>query len=139
MATVWACTPWVESTSCVALIETDPAVEGDQVYCDTRVGPSETFVPGHVYFDCGLASWEIGAFDPPGTDDTPGALNPGCDAGEEPCPADFNGDGIVNGGDFGALLASWGACGGCPEDLSGDGQVNGADVGAFLAAWGLCP
>ena len=56
-----------------------------------------------------------------------------------PCPGDFNGDGQVNGADFGALLAAWGDCGGCPEDLNGDGAVNGADVGLLLAVWGLCP
>ncbi len=133
-------TPWVESTSCIAVLETDPAIEGDQVYCDTRIGPDGTFVPGHIYFDCGLDAWAIGAFDPPGTDDTPGALNPGCSAGEDPCPGDFNGDGLVNGADFGGLLAAWGACPApCPEDLNGDGQVGGADVGLLLAVWGACP
>ena len=60
---------------------------------------------------------------------------------EEPddCLGDFNGDGVVNGADFGSILASWGACGGCPQDLNGDGIVSGADVGAFLALWGPCP
>jgi hypothetical protein len=60
-------------------------------------------------------------------------------AGGNDCPADFNGDGQVNGADFGSILAAWGACAGCPEDLNGDGQVNGADVGGILAAWGACP
>ena len=55
------------------------------------------------------------------------------------CPGDFNDDGVVNGADFGAILAAWGACAGCPEDLNGDGVVSGADVGAFLALWGPCP
>ena len=59
--------------------------------------------------------------------------------GSNPCPADFNGDGQVNGADFGSILAAWGPCAGCPEDLNGDGQVNGADVGGLLAAWGACP
>ena len=52
---------------------------------------------------------------------------------------DFNGDGIVNGADFGSILAAWGTCGGCPEDLDGNGEVNGADVGLLLAVWGPCP
>ena len=60
-----------------------------------------------------------------------------CDTGS--CPGDFNGDGVVNGADFGSLLAAWGPCSGCPEDLNGDGVVNGADVGGVLAAWGNCP
>lgn len=55
------------------------------------------------------------------------------------CEGDFNGDGVVNGADFGAILAAWGICKGCPEDLNGDGLVSGADVGAFLALWGQCP
>lgn len=50
-------------------------------------------------------------------------------------PADLNGDGSVNGGDLGLLLAAWGPCSGCPEDLNGDGVVNGGDLGLMLAAW----
>lgn len=62
--------------------------------------------------------------------------------GEPPaptCPGDFNDDGVVNGADFGSLLAAWGACGNCAEDLNEDGFVNGADIGSLLAAWGQCP
>lgn len=59
--------------------------------------------------------------------------------GKEFCQGDFNEDGVVNGADFGSILASWGLCGGCPQDLNGDGVVSGADVGAFLALWGPCP
>ena len=54
------------------------------------------------------------------------------------CEGDFNGDGVVNGGDFGFMLAKWGQCVGCPEDLNGDDQVSGADVGLFLSLWGDC-
>jgi hypothetical protein len=57
---------------------------------------------------------------------------PGNPAGN---PADFNGDGLVNGADLGSLLAVWGSCGGCPQDLDGDGVVGGADLGALLAVW----
>ena len=56
-----------------------------------------------------------------------------------PCPGDLNGDGQVNGADFGALLAAWGPCSDCPEDLDGDGQVAGGDVGLMLSQWGPCP
>ena len=55
------------------------------------------------------------------------------------CAADFNGDGIVNGADFGILLVMWGPCSECLQDLNGDGMVNGADVGLFLSMWGTCP
>ncbi len=63
------------------------------------------------------------------------------DGGSAPsCPGDFNDDGIVDGADFGAILAAWGPCPApCPEDMSGDGDVNGSDVGLLLAAWGNCP
>ncbi|MEE2895572.1 MAG: hypothetical protein VX726_07495 [Planctomycetota bacterium] len=63
----------------------------------------------------------------------------GTAGGSGSCPGDFNGDGIVNGADFGSILAAWGTCGGCPEDLDGNGEVNGADVGLLLAVWGPCP
>lgn len=59
--------------------------------------------------------------------------------GQPDCPGDFNGDGQVDGADFGFILAAWGTCGGCPEDLNGDGEVNGADVGLVLSVWGACP
>lgn len=59
--------------------------------------------------------------------------------GENDCPADFDGNRVVNGADFGSVLAAWGPCPGCPQDLDGDDQVAGSDVGAFLAAWGDCP
>ena len=52
------------------------------------------------------------------------------------CPADLNGDGLVNGGDMGLLLSQWGAGG--SADLDGDGQVGGADMGLLLASWGAC-
>lgn len=56
------------------------------------------------------------------------------------CPADLNGDHIVDGADLGALLGAWGPCSGsCPADLTGDGQVDGADLGVLLGDWGNCP
>ena len=66
-------TPWSEVVDCVALIE--EVGGGDQVYCDTTVGPDGTFVPGHVFLCPDLGGWQIGAFDPVGGDDTPGADN----------------------------------------------------------------
>jgi len=63
------------------------------------------------------------------------------DCSEDPgCPGDFNDDGVVDGGDFGTVLAAWGSCPSpCPQDLNNDGQVNGADVGLMLSYWGTCP
>ena len=55
-----------------------------------------------------------------------------------PCPGDFDGNGVVDGADFGILLAAFGTKN--PDvDLDGDGVVAGADVGLLLAAWGVCP
>jgi hypothetical protein len=45
---------------------------------------------------------------------------------------DLNGDGVVDGGDLGLLLAAWGTAGG---DLNGDGTTDGADLGLLLANW----
>ena len=62
------------------------------------------------------------------------------DAAPASCPADFNGDGTVNGDDLGVLLAAWGPAGpGEAEDLNQDGAVDGNDLGILLAAWGPCP
>ena len=63
--------------------------------------------------------------------------NPECGGGPD-CPGDFNDDGVVDGADFGSLLAAWGVCGSCPEDLNNDGEVSGADVGLLLSLWGPC-
>ena len=57
---------------------------------------------------------------------------------QEDCPADINNDGVVNGGDLGAMLANWGCNGVCPADISGDGQVDGTDLGLLLASWEYC-
>ncbi|MBC24483.1 MAG: hypothetical protein CMJ32_11290 [Phycisphaerae bacterium] len=53
----------------------------------------------------------------------------------EDCPADLNGDGVVDGVDLGILLAGWKRAGG---DIDGDGTTNGVDIGLMLAAWGAC-
>jgi hypothetical protein len=48
-------------------------------------------------------------------------------------PADLNGDGIVDGGDLGLMLANWGEPG--TSDLDGDGDTDGGDLGLLLASW----
>jgi len=55
------------------------------------------------------------------------------------CPGDFDGNGGVDGADFGRLLAAWGPCAVCLWDLDCDGVVNGADLGRLLSVWGGCP
>jgi len=57
------------------------------------------------------------------------------------CPADINGDGVVNGADLGLLLAAFGPGCDCEcvnPDLNGDGHIDGADMGLLLGAWGPC-
>ncbi|MCH2161186.1 MAG: hypothetical protein MK085_04850 [Phycisphaerales bacterium] len=64
----------------------------------------------------------------------------GCSGGPPACVGDFNDDGIVDGADFGTVLAAWGPCPApCPQDLDGSGEVDGADIGLMLSAWGACP
>jgi len=54
------------------------------------------------------------------------------------CPADFTGDGVVDGGDLGLLLLQWLQT--TPAyDLNGDGVVDGGDIGMLLLQWGPCP
>ncbi len=52
-----------------------------------------------------------------------------------PCPPDFDGNGVVGGADLGLMLAAWG---GPNCDLDGDGTTSGADLGLLLASWGDC-
>ena len=56
----------------------------------------------------------------------------------EPCLGDIDGNGVVNGGDMGLLLAEWGPCSPCQADFTGNGIVDGADLGLLLGAWGFC-
>ena len=60
------------------------------------------------------------------------------DASGEPCPCDLDGDGMIDGADFGTLLSMWGPCAGCDADLNEDGVVDGADIGLLLGCWGEC-
>jgi hypothetical protein len=54
------------------------------------------------------------------------------------CPADLNGDLLVNGADLGMLLGAWGTASEL-ADVNADGDVNGADLGLMLGSWGECP
>lgn len=55
-----------------------------------------------------------------------------------PCPADLDGNGMVDGADLAILLGAWGPCPGifCPPDLDGNGFVGAADLAILLGAWG---
>lgn len=56
------------------------------------------------------------------------------EAGEEPLPGDLNGDGRIDGSDFGILLSLWGTSDPA-ADLDGNGIVGGSDIGIMLAFW----
>lgn len=57
---------------------------------------------------------------------------------QAPVPADFDGNGVVDGADLGLLLASWGeVTSGLAlyADLNNDHVVDGGDLGLLLGAW----
>ena len=53
------------------------------------------------------------------------------------CPADLNGDLLVDAADMTVLLGAFGSAN-AAADLNGDGQVNAPDLTALLSAWGNC-
>jgi hypothetical protein len=57
------------------------------------------------------------------------------------CPADFDGNCVVDTVDFLALLQHWGLCppAPCPWDIDGNGVVDTVDFLALLQSWGACP
>jgi hypothetical protein len=52
----------------------------------------------------------------------------------QPCPADFNQDGGVDGGDVDAFFTSW-ESGDSAADVNQDGGVDGSDMDVFFTAW----
>ena len=53
------------------------------------------------------------------------------------CPADLNGDGVVDSADLGLLIAAWNTAD-ADADINGDGAVDAADLGLLVGAWGDC-
>ncbi|MCH2151766.1 MAG: S8 family serine peptidase [Phycisphaerales bacterium] len=58
-----------------------------------------------------------------------------CDPGT-PCPADLNGDGLVDVNDLLEIIAQFGQAG--SGDIDGDGAVDTDDILSAIAAWGVC-
>jgi hypothetical protein len=56
-----------------------------------------------------------------------------------PCPADIDGSGGVDGSDISLMLLDFGPCTGCSTDLDGDDRVSPADVALLLLDFGPCP
>jgi hypothetical protein len=52
------------------------------------------------------------------------------------CPADLNGDGVVDASDLSTMLGAWGTAAG---DVDNDGTTNASDIAVLLSAWGNCP
>ncbi len=50
------------------------------------------------------------------------------------CPADFNQDGGVDGGDVASFFLEWEASGPC-ADVNLDGGIDGGDVATFFSSW----
>jgi hypothetical protein len=97
----------------------------------------------NFYFDADVpprsGTLTLGLFKPSPTPTIPfAALVPGDD-----CPADLDGDGVVNLGDLALLLGGYGATSGAtPEqgDLNGDGDVDLEDLSTLLSVFGdACP
>ncbi|MBC24181.1 MAG: hypothetical protein CMJ32_09740 [Phycisphaerae bacterium] len=62
-----------------------------------------------------------------------------CGGGGSVCPADLNGDCLIDGQDLGILLGNWLCEGDCDGDINDDGIVDGEDLGLLLGGWGECP
>ena len=92
------------------------------LYANMGIAPSEPFTILFNY-DASQADVEaaIESFDP-----------------SPPCVGDFDGNGVVDGADFGIMLAAFGTKV-VELDLDADGIVAGGDVGLLLASWGGCP
>jgi hypothetical protein len=56
---------------------------------------------------------------------------------DTPCPADCNGDGVVNVSDMLAIIDAWGTTTGC--DINGDGMIDVIDLLEVVGNWGVCP
>lgn len=95
---------------------TNPVVVGNLLFCNNTCNGNESNLSGFAYNNIGG--------------------NEICDL----CPADLNGDNVVNGGDLGLVVGYWDCCGAnCLGDVNDDGCVNGVDLALVLGTWGPCP
>jgi hypothetical protein len=54
------------------------------------------------------------------------------------CPADVNGDEVVDVLDLIAVIIAWGVCDACPEDVDENGVVDVLDLVFVILNWGPC-
>jgi len=135
-ATVSLCAASYDARLVVYADNSCPPADGDLVACDDDfcglgAGSQVTFpvAAGESFLI------RVGGFAAFGS----GTLNVAC-SGVSPCPADTDGDTVVDVTDLLALLAAWGACAPpCPPDIDDSGVVDVTDLLALLAAWGACP
>ncbi|MHC4909794.1 MAG: DUF6851 domain-containing protein [Planctomycetota bacterium] len=58
--------------------------------------------------------------------------------GQVSCPADQNGDRMIDVQDLVAIILDWGPCENCPTDTNDDGAVDVQDLINTITAWGQC-
>lgn len=69
-----------------------------------------------------------------------GKIGPVATVESAPCPANLNGDGVVDSADLALMLGSWGpAPAGAVADLNMNGFVGSDDLSILLGSWGPCP
>ncbi|MHC5023140.1 MAG: hypothetical protein ACYTGG_04415 [Planctomycetota bacterium] len=56
----------------------------------------------------------------------------------EPCPADMNGDNVVDVVDMVSVILEWGCVGDCAADVNADGAVDILDLVEVILDWGPC-
>ena len=138
--------PWTTIIDLVALVEepNPPTMTefhyGPPALCTAgptcqSVGPDGTFVPGHVY-RCPdfLGSFVIGAFDPVGTNDTPGAAND--------CMGMMTDAGVSDGGMMDAMVTDSGTTDAGMTDMGMPGTdmgMPGTDMGMPGTDTGINP
>ena len=132
--------PWIEVLDAVSLVESleVPPQETEWWY-GQPVGPGANGEPPACARRCPEdGGWRVGADDPAWGGDSPGDVNARCGEVVE-CPADLDGDGVVDRLDLAILLQGWnGTEPAAHADLDGDGGIDGEDIGWLLASWGWC-
>ena len=122
---------WKETAKLVA----SDAATGDQLGCGLAVSGSWVAMGAAGDDDGGSNSGSVYLYE---LDLSDGDNNGSPDVCE--CPADINGNGVVDVPDLADLLAVFGLSGLLPEDIDGSGQVDVLDLIALLLDFGqACP